>query len=71
MCDIEGQRKKIDALIELTISPFWFEDARNRRALVDYAFKCVHEEYCFYCTEKCIRTRCEAYVALRLKRMVA
>ncbi len=55
MCDIEGERKKIDALIEQAISPFWFEDARNRRALVDYACKCVNEEYSLYCTEDCIR----------------
>jgi hypothetical protein len=71
MCDIESQRKKIDSLIEQRVSPFWFEDDRNRRALVEIACKCVHDDYCDQCSLECIRARCETYVALRLGRIAA
>jgi len=68
MCDIEKERGKIDAIIDMNISPFWFEDARNQNALVDIAVRCLCENYIDLCSEECMRSRCEAHIARIMKR---
>jgi hypothetical protein len=68
MCDIEKERRKVDVLLDTSISAFWFEDPRNKTTLVELACKCLHEDYCHLCSDGCIRARCEDYIALRLSR---
>jgi hypothetical protein len=68
MCEIGNERNRIEALLDRTISPFWFEDSRNSGALVEMACRCLYEETCDRCSDACIRSRCEAYVARRLGR---
>jgi hypothetical protein len=71
MCDIEKERRKIDALIEETVSPFWYADVGNRDALVEFAVRCLRDDYSGFCTDECIRARCEAHVARRVGRFDA
>jgi hypothetical protein len=68
MCDIEKERRKIDAIIEMNISPFWFDDARNQQTLVDVAVRALCDDYGGCCPKDCIRSRCEAYIARNIGR---
>ena len=68
MCDIEHDRRKIDALIEMNISPFWLEDARNHNALVEVAVKCLSDEYSDICSEECLRSHCKDWVTRNMRR---
>lgn len=71
MCDIQLERNKIDAVVERNISPFWYADIQNHDALVEIAFRCLRDDYGDFCTEECIRSRCKAYIARRIGRVVA
>jgi hypothetical protein len=71
MCDIETERRKIDAVIERTLSPFWYADIRNQSALVEFAVRCLRDDYADFCTEECMRLRCAAYIARHVGRLIA
>ncbi len=66
MCDIEKECSMIDAIIEATISPIWYADSQNQSALVQIALRRLRDDYGDFCTEECMRSRCEAYVATRI-----
>ncbi|WP_374544844.1 hypothetical protein [Rhodoblastus sp.] len=63
MCDIEFERRKIDAMILEAIQPFWFSGQWSEAALVECAAASLRDHFADLCTENCVRARCETVIA--------
>ncbi|WP_296706683.1 hypothetical protein [Rhodoblastus sp.] len=64
MCDMESERRKIDAIILETIEPVLFSGQWNQAMLTEFAVASLSDLYAGCYSAASLRARCESLVAL-------
>jgi len=63
MCDIEGERRKIDALLELAARAAPAGVRADESALAEFCLVAASEYYATECPDECLRRRCVDFAA--------
>jgi hypothetical protein len=70
MCDIEGEKRKIDALLERAARAAPASVRADESALAEFCLVAASEYYSTDCPDECLRRRCADFAA-RLTRRCA
>ncbi|WP_166141213.1 hypothetical protein [Methylosinus sp. RM1] len=68
MCDIEGEKRKIDALLERAARAAPASARADESALADFCLAAASEFYATECPDECLRRRCEDFAARVMRR---
>lgn len=63
MCDLAGERKRIDELLLLAVNSDAARECRDESELTVIALGALREHYDDKCPDECIRKRCEQFAA--------
>jgi hypothetical protein len=61
MCDLMGERWRIDAILAHAVNHGRVRYSSNARELLDAALAALHAQYDDACPDACIRKRCEEF----------
>ncbi|WP_159731046.1 hypothetical protein [Methylosinus sp. Ce-a6] len=68
MCDIEGERRKIDALLEQAARAAPAGVRTDESALAEFCLVAASEYYSTECPDECLRRRCVDFAARVMRR---
>jgi len=71
MCDIQGEKRKIDALLERAARAAPACVRSSESALTDFCLIAVSEVYSTECPDECLRRRCADFAARVMRRHAA
>jgi len=63
MCNLVGERKRIDAILAWAACQDAVRDSTDQARLADFALAVLREYYDEACPDECIRKRCEDFAA--------
>jgi hypothetical protein len=61
MCDLIGERARIDAILSHAVNHGRVRNSSNARELLDAALAALQAQYDDACPDACIRKRCEEF----------
>ncbi len=68
MCNIPEERKRIDEILEQAIAHRPVFDEFGADTMVEEALTALRAHYADFCSEECMRARCEGFVARMMRR---
>jgi len=71
MCDIEGEKRKIDALLERAARGAPASVRADESALAEFCMIAASEFYSTECPDECLRRRCADFAARVMRRQAA
>ncbi|CAN2532267.1 hypothetical+protein [Methylocapsa aurea] len=71
MCDIEGEKRKIDALLERAARAAPASVRASESALAEFCTTAASDHYSTECPDECLRRRCSDFAARVMRRDAA
>lgn len=71
MCDIAGERQKIDGILERAAGMEPMRDCIDEKRLTEFALAVLRDHYSDACPDECLRRRCMDFAALLARRREA